>query len=687
MIVTSIQKMSNIKDDTDGMNSVDIKIMNSKRIVFIIDEAHRSTFGDMLLTIKRTFPKAIFFGFTGTPIKDENERKCNTTSDVFGDELHRYTIADGIRDKNVLGFDPYKVSTFRDNDVRKVVAIHEAKAENETDAISDPTKAEVFYHYMDKTKVKMAGFKDDKGNYQRGIEDKLPKTQYTGLKELYTNSEKINEGSEHQNSVVKDIVDNWTTLSRAGKFHAIFATSSIPEAIKYYRLLKNAAPDLKVTALFDPNIDNSGEVIYKQEGLVEIINDYNNKYGQNFDIGSYGKFKQDVSHRLAHKYQYKFIERETQKQLDLLIVVDQMLTGFDSKWINTLYLDKLMKYENIIQAFSRTNRLFGKEKPFGTIRYYRKPNTMEKNVEAALRLYSGDKPIDLFADKLETNLTKMNQIFVEIKEVFENAGIKNFEQLPGEQEEKAKFASLFKQFNEFLEASKIQGFIWKKLMYEFSHGPGKAKTSVTLEIDEKTYLILVLRYKELASPGGGGGIGADDVPFDLEGYITEIDTSMIDADYMNSRFSKYLKAIGVEKVQKALDELHKTFAMLSQDEQKYANIFLHDIQSGAVMPDDSKTLRDYINEYQAKAQYDQIKEISEQLGLDERKLRNLMNLRVTEDNINEFGRYDDLKNTVDKVKAREFIEKREGKNIKPKDVNRKIDGLLRQFILEDGFEI
>lgn len=190
-----------------------------------------------------------------------------------------------------------------------------------------------------------------------------------------------------------------------------------------------------------------------------------------------------------------------------------------------------------------------------------------------------------------------------------------------------------------------------------------------------------------ASPGGGGGIGADDVPFDLEGYITEIDTSMIDADYMNSRFSKYLKAIGVEKVQKALDELHKTFAMLSQDEQKYANIFLHDIQSGAVMPDDSKTLRDYINEYQAKAQYDQIKEISEQLGLDERKLRNLMNLRVTEDNINEFGRYDDLKNTVDKVKAREFIEKREGKNIKPKDVNRKIDGLLRQFILEDGFEI
>ena len=137
LIVTSIQKMSNIKDEDDGAHASDIELMNQKRIVFIVDEAHRSTFGDMLINIKNTFPKAIFFGFTGTPIHEENQKKNNTTSTVFGNELHRYSIADGIRDKNVLGFDPYKVMTFRDKDVRKVVALEKAKAQTEQEAISD----------------------------------------------------------------------------------------------------------------------------------------------------------------------------------------------------------------------------------------------------------------------------------------------------------------------------------------------------------------------------------------------------------------------------------------------------------------------------------------------------------------------------------------------------------------------
>lgn len=141
LIVTSIQKMSNIKDEAGGLKASDIEYINGKRIVFIVDEAHRSTFGDMLITIKTTFPKAIFFGFTGTPIQDENQKKKNTTTTVFGNELHRYSIADGIRDKNVLGFDPYKVLTFKDKDVRKVVALEKAKAQTEEEAISDPLKA------------------------------------------------------------------------------------------------------------------------------------------------------------------------------------------------------------------------------------------------------------------------------------------------------------------------------------------------------------------------------------------------------------------------------------------------------------------------------------------------------------------------------------------------------------------
>ena len=672
LIVTSIQKMSNIKDEAGGLKASDIEYINGKRIVFIVDEAHRSTFGDMLITIKTTFPKAIFFGFTGTPIQDENQKKKNTTTTVFGNELHRYSIADGIRDKNVLGFDPYKVLTFKDKDVRKVVALEKAKAQTEEEAISDPIKSKVYYKYMDAGQVGMVGHFDSKGDYIKGIEDYIPNVQY--------------QTEEHTTTVVKDILENWVTLSHNSKFHAIFATSSIPEAINYYRMIKEMKPELKVTALFDPNIDNGGGVAFKEAGLVEIIEDYNERYGQDFTIPTFAKMKKDIAARLAHKKPYERIANEPEKQIDLLIVVDQMLTGFDSKWINTLYMDKVLLYENIIQAFSRTNRLFGPDKPFGTIRYYRKPHTMERNINAAVKLYSGDKPLGLFVQHLAENLKMMNELYEDISELFSNAGIENFEKLPSDVSVCRKFAKDFKELNSYLEAAKIQGFKWEVTSYTDDN----TVENIEMAFDEKTYLVLVLRYKEL-SGGGGGGTG-DDVPYDLVGYITEIDTGLIDADYMNSRFEKYLKLLNLEgasaeAVEQAETELHKTFATLSQEEQKYANIFLHDIQRGDVAITEGKTLRDYVTEYLSKAKDDQIHRVAVALGVDELKLRTIMSLRLNSTNINEFGRYDDLKKTVNKAKAKEYFEKIEGTKIIPPKVNVKVDNLLREFILGGGFEI
>ena len=223
LIVTSIQKMSNIKSEDGCSNAHDIDIINKKRLVFIVDEAHRSTFGDMLLTIKETFPNAIFFGFTGTPIQEENQKKMNTTSTVFGSELHRYSIADGIRDGNVLGFDPYKVLTFKDSDIRRQVALEKAKAKDADEVFNNPDKSAIYYKYMDASQVPMAGYKTDDGKYIKGIEDYIPFSQY--------------RTEEHQKKVVEDIKEKWQDLSRNSKFHAIFATSSIPEAIDYYRLI------------------------------------------------------------------------------------------------------------------------------------------------------------------------------------------------------------------------------------------------------------------------------------------------------------------------------------------------------------------------------------------------------------------------------------------------------------------
>ena len=673
LIVTSIQKMSNIKDEADGLKASDIECINEKRIVFIVDEAHRSTFGDMLITIKTTFPKAIFFGFTGTPIQEENQKEKNTTSTVFGDELHRYSIADGIRDKNVLGFDPYKVLTFKDKDVRRVVALEKAKAATEEEAICDPVKEQVYYKYMNVAQVKMAGHFDNKGKYIKGIEDYIPTTQY--------------QTKEHTTCVVQDILENWATLSHNSKFHAIFATSSIPEAIHYYRMIRKAKPELKVTALFDPTIDNNSGAIFKEEGLVEIIEDYNKQYNQDFKIPTFAKMKKDIAARLAHKKPYERIANEPDKQIDLLVVVDQMLTGFDSKWINTLYMDKVLLYENIIQAFSRTNRLFGPDKPFGTIRYYRKPHTMERNINAAVKLYSGDKPLGLFVQHLTENLQMMNNLFMDISELFKNAGIDNFEKLPSDITVCRKFAKVFNDFNGYLEAAKIQGFKW-----DISSYIDKETGEITeMVFDENTYFVLVLRYKELSS-GSDKGSGNDDVPYDLVGYITEIDTGVIDSDYMNARFEKYIKLLHMEgttkeTIEQAETELHKTFATLSQEEQKYANIFLHDIQRGDVEISESKTLRDYINEYLIKAKDDQIHRVATALGVDEAKLRNLMSLKRNSANINEFGRYDELKKTVNKTKAKEYFEQIEGTKIIPPKVNVKVDNLLRMFILSGGMEI
>jgi len=674
LIVTSVQKMSNIKDDAEGrLKKADLDIIIAKRIVFIVDECHRSTFGEMMLDIKHTFPKALFFGFSGTPIQVENEKKGNTTADVFGNELHRYSIADGIRDKNVLGFDPDKVLTFKERDIREAVALDKAKAETTAEVFSDAKKQKIYYEYMNN--VPMAGYIDAEGKYSKGIEDYLLENgQY--------------RTEEHQKMVVQDIVDNWIVISHNHKFHGIFATSSIPEAVQYYKMFKDVAPELKVTALFDPSIDNNGKGIEKEDALIELIEDYNNLYHQTFSIPTWSKMKKDIQYRLAHKKPYERIEFSPEEQIDLLIVVDQMLTGYDSKWLNVLYLDKMLRYESIIQAFSRTNRLFGPDKPFGCIKYYRAPYSMERNINAAVKLYSGDKPLGMFAVKLDKNLENMNAVFTQIKNLFEQAGIMGFERLPDEMTERRKFAKLFNEFNEYLESAKIQGFVWNQLSYDFvDEATGEVKT-VSLLLDEKTYLILVLRYKELFYEGPSNP--GEDAPYDLTGYITTIDTDEIDADYMNSRFEKYKKALtsgNEEDVEAAKEELHKTFATLTQDEQKYANIFLHDIQTGDVEAETGKTLRDYINEYMQKAKNDQIHKLADALGLDEKMLRDMMALRVDDATINEYGRLDSLSATVDKSKAKSYFEAIEGEKIPMFKVNMKVNTLLRSFIISGGHDI
>ena len=655
LIVTSIQKMSNIKAE-EGVNEADIEQISGKRLVFIIDEAHRTTFGDMLLTIKHTFPNALFFGFTGTPIEEENARKNSTTATIFGNELHRYSIADGIRDENVLSFHPFHIRTFKDSDLRRAVALHKAKAADESEVFASEAKKKIYNRFMNE--VPMAGVYAEDGTYQKGIEDYVPNAQY--------------ETAEHVGTVIDDMLENWQRLSQGNKYHAIFATSSIPEAVDYYRLIKAKNSGLKLTALFNPNILNDSQGNDKEEWIAEILNDYNAQFGTSFGYATYSRFKTDLSDRLSHINAYKRIKSD--EQLDLLIVVDQMLTGFDSKWLNTLYLDKILDYANLIQAFSRTNRLCDKtDKPFGLIRYYRKPHTMQRNIERAVKLYSGDRPMGLFVDNLDKVIDKMNVCFVDIADIFKWAGLEDFSKNPNDTTSCAKFVKLFNQLNEHLQAARLLGFSWEKSSYNVVQEDDSVITA-TLNFDQETYDKLLARYKDLFKEEPGGGGGSDEVPFDLRSYINEIETDKIDQNYMNERFKKWLKAIGSMEEAAALEELHHSFATLSKEDQKFAELFLHDVQSGDIELDPSLALSDYITDYKQKDANDKVVKVIKDLGLDGNLLRAMLARKYTRENL-DLGRLNSLKETVDREKAKVYFN--EERMI---FLNKRIDEFLREFI-------
>lgn len=674
LIVTSIQKMSLVTEEAYGTNSLDT--INRKRLAIIIDEAHRSTFGDMLLTIKHTFPDAIFFGFTGTPIHKENMKKDSTTATVFGDELHRYSLSDGIRDRNVLGFDVTQVATLDYEQLREQVALSEAKADTPREALNDPKKKEVYQYFMDKQKVPMLGYVDEEtGKRVKGLEpDFVSGTHF--------------KTDAHRQRVAEDIYANWVNLSQANTYSALLTTSSREEAIHYYRLLKDNPLGIKVTALFDSNIDESDGSIFIEDGLAEIIRDYNEMYDTTYAIPSHRLFKKDLSARLARKGAYRNLDDD--KVIHLVIVVDQLLTGYDSKWINTLYVDKKMEYANIIQAFSRTNRLNGESKPFGSIRYYRYIYMMEANIEDAVENYSGGRKVALFVDKLGGNLNALNQITADMHAVFQADGIQHFERLPEDTDSRKMFAKLFDDFNNHLEAAFIQGFSWEHDTYTTRPSPNEPEEDITVTFTQDMYNIWLLRYQELADETEGGSEGPDEVPFDINYTLVQKGTGRIDYDYLNNHFKKYIKSHNqgdAAEQARIKDDLHRFFASLTAEQQRYADMVLNDLENGDLVVQADKEFTDYINDYQERSERGHISDIVQAFGVDEEQLRDIMYLNVTKGTLNEFGRFDKLKGTVDKGTAKDYLEETLDRKLKVFEANRITSNVLKDFIIEDGFDL
>ena len=352
VIVTTIQKLGLALDGNNKRNYKErLEPLSKKRIVFIFDECHRSQFGENHKAIKEFFPNAQLFGFTGTPIFDKNSTQSiregeyasnKTTKDIFEKELHAYTITNAIDDRNVLRF------------------------------------------HID--------YFEGQGNIKPKVGETIT-----------------------QQAIVETIIEKHNAATNSKRFNAVLATASINNAIEYYNLFKEIQKQkqktdkdfisLNVACVFSPPAEGNKDIQQIQEDLEQekednkqnpdekkaalksIIKDYNKQYGTNHSIYEFDLYYQDIQKRIKdHKYSNS--DYHHKNKIDIVIVVDMLLTGFDSKYLNTLYVDKNLKYHGLIQAFSRTNRVLNDTKPYGNILDFRHQET---SVNEAIALFSGEK--------------------------------------------------------------------------------------------------------------------------------------------------------------------------------------------------------------------------------------------------------------------------------------------------------
>lgn len=588
MIMTSIQKLSNITEDAKKFDSQTLQTAISKRIVFIIDEAHRSQFGDMHAAVKNTFYNSLFFGFTGTPIMKANMKDGEqTTESVFGPCLAVYSLATGIRDHNVLGFWPEYISMFNENELRQAVGLKQVHAKDVSDIKPGTDAYKAFQYYI--KEAPMAAKYDSEGNVaEKGIEDFLTDADFNN--------------DEYREGVVESILKNLFVISHGVNgtlFHGMLTTTSIPEAYAYWLIFHKKAPELHVTALFDPNVNvNTANVINKEQWLTEIVDQYNRDFGTSYTRKTdpiFSTFKADIIARLSHKKPYANIGNDKSKCIDIIIVVDQLLTGFDSARLNIIYMDKVMEMDGLIQAISRTNRIYNSdEKPWGMVKFFRKPETMRHNLDAALELYCQGDSFGVKEKELKENITAMNDLFDDITNIFAHDAIVNFVKNPSSDEDRQKFRKDFTVMKAAMRAAILQGFDWNN---KYAHD---------LKFDEVTYRTLTARFNELPSSGKHKNPPKGDVGLGLDINMSSAMGAQIDAAYLESRF-RILTISDVEKAEarqsreEIIKDIEDHIGVLPENLQKYALQVLDDIRNGILTPEPGKALMTYIMEYREKS--------------------------------------------------------------------------------------
>lgn len=585
VIVTTIQKLGLALDETSKRNQVNLQKgkltykerlepLRDKRIAFIFDECHRSQFGENHKAIKEFFPKAQMFGFTGTPIFGENSSyvqvdgnvgSFKTTKDLFESELHSYTITNAIDDKNVLSF------------------------------------------HIDY-------FGEDKGEEKKPRKVEIPPPS----------------------AVIKEILAKHDAATHHRRFNAILATSSINSAIEYFKLFsqtqvqklvedENYKP-LNIACVFSPPAQGNIEVQQLQEdlptekqdnqqapeekkaALIAIMDAYNAQFGTNHSINEFDLYYQDVQKRIKD---HQYTNYPHKNKIDIVIVVDMLLTGFDSKYLNTLYVDKNLKYHGLIQAFSRTNRVLNDTKPWGNILDFRGQRT---EVEAAIKLFSGKKdearareiwlvdPAPKVIEKLQTAVIKLDEF---MKKQGLECAPEQVSNLKGDTA-RAEFINRFKEVQRF-----------KTQLEQYTDLTEESKQKVEQLIPETTLRGFKGQYLQTAQDLNSkvGNVGGDhDLLTQLDFEFVLFATDMIDYDYIMGLIAKSTQTTNSKQkmTRQQLIEIISANAKLMEERDDIV-AYINSLPTGVSL--DEKQIREGYQAFKADKNNKELASIANKHGL------------------------------------------------------------------------
>lgn len=612
VIVTTIQKLGLALDEDSRRNQEKkrkgeptfkdrLEKLRDKRMAIIFDECHRSQFGDNHDAIKNFFPRAQLFGFTGTPIFEANSTfkqidgtvgSYRTTEDVFQKELHAYTITNAIDDGNVLRF---HIDYFKPED--------------------------------EKTAAKASP-----------IEYKL--------------------------AVVEAILSKHNAATYNGRYNAIFATASINEAIEYYELFKttqetyknNDVQQLNIACVFSPPAEGNKDVKQLQEDLVQekednkkepakkkaalkkIIDDYSGQYGTIHSINEFDLYYQDVQKRIKDQ-QYSNEDYPHNNKIDIIIVVDMLLTGFDSKYLNTLYVDKNLKQHGLIQAFSRTNRVLNPTKPYGNIIDFR---GHENEVNDAIALFSGkensEKVKEIWlVDPAPIVIEKLDKAVSSLEKFMESHGLEckpeEVSNLKGDTA-RAEFIDKLKE----VQRLKTQLDQYTDIKAEQAEKIAELMPEDTLRAFRGVYLDTAQHLKDLQ------GKKDDEKHPEIEELDFEFvlfSSAIIDYDYIMTLISKYTQPDVPKKEKMTKKELVDLIGSTSNlmNDREDIEAYIDTLEAGKGL--DEKAIRKGYQEFKAEKSEKELATLANKHGLDPVSLQSFVD-KIMERMIFDGEKFSDL---------------------------------------------